>query len=92
MTDPEQLALKWKALGFSCGLWIDPPGQVWENFIHDTDEIVCVASGKVEFEIGGKIRHPKAGEELLIPARVNHSVRNIGGTEARWYYGYKISS
>ena len=29
------------------------------------------------------------GDEVMIPARANHSVFNIGGTEARWYYGYR---
>ncbi len=89
MLDPQKLAAGWKDRGFSCGLWIDPPGQVWENYVHDADELACIAQGKVEFEIGGKIRHPSVGEEIFIPARVTHSVRNIGSTEARWYYGYK---
>ena len=40
----------WPSRGFSCGLWVDSPGQVWEDY---------------------------------------HSVRNVGGTTARWLYGYK---
>jgi mannose-6-phosphate isomerase-like protein (cupin superfamily) len=37
----------------------------------------------------GKVEHPKAGEELLIPAGAVHSARNVGKTTARWLYGYK---
>ena len=25
--------------GFSCDLWVDPPGQVWEDYRHATDEL-----------------------------------------------------
>jgi mannose-6-phosphate isomerase-like protein (cupin superfamily) len=32
---------------------------------------------------------PSAGEELMIPAGVVHSVRNVGKTVSRWLYGYK---
>src|SRR5262245_1893124 len=79
---------EWAKRGFSCGLWTDPPGQCWEDFIHDTDEVVMVVDGSVEFEIGGNIYHPKPGQELLIPAGVSHSVRNFGSTTAHWLYGY----
>ena len=79
----------WTARGFSCELWIDPPGQRWENFVHGTDELVIVVEGEMEFEINGEISHPRAGEEIFIPAGAVHSVRNIGGSIARWLYGYR---
>jgi quercetin dioxygenase-like cupin family protein len=66
-----------------------PPGQRWEDFQHATDELVTVLKGEMEFEIAGKIEHPRAGEGLLIPAGAIHSARNIGKTTARWLYGYK---
>ena len=34
---------------------------------------------------------PAIGEEILIPARTSHTVRNTGNTTARWLYGYKSS-
>jgi hypothetical protein len=52
----------WAQRGFSCGLWTDPPGQRWENFVHNTDEVVMVVYCDVEFEIGGKIYHPQPGD------------------------------
>lgn len=79
----------WRARGFSCGLWIDPPGQVWADYFHDVDELVIVLEGDVEFEIAGKTHAPTAGQELLIPARARHTVRNVGNGESRWLYGYR---
>jgi quercetin dioxygenase-like cupin family protein len=85
----ENVAVDWAARGFTCGLWVDPPGQRWEGFVHDTDELVIVVEGEMEFEIEGRVHRPGIGEELLIPARAMHSARNIGGTTARWLYGYQ---
>jgi quercetin dioxygenase-like cupin family protein len=79
----------WADRGFSCDLWVDPPGQQWEDFVHDTDELVVVLEGELEFEINGEICHPKTGEEVYIPAGAVHSVRNIGASTARWLYGYR---
>ncbi len=45
------LEKKWGQKGFSCDLWVDPPGQTWGNYVHDTDEVVCVEQGRLEFEI-----------------------------------------
>jgi mannose-6-phosphate isomerase-like protein (cupin superfamily) len=87
--DQNAVAAAWRGRGFSCGLWVDPPGRVWADFVHDTDELVMVVEGKVQFEIAGTIHRPQAGEELLIPAGARHTVRNLGKTESRWLYGYK---
>jgi len=37
----------------------------------------------------GKKFCPEPGKEILIPAKVVHSVRNLGKTSSRWFYGYK---
>ena len=87
--DRAKVATDWQARGFSCDLWVDPPGQRWEDFRHATDELVTVLEGEMEFEIGGKVYHPEIGEELLIPTGTDHSARNTGSTTARWLYGYK---
>ena len=79
----------WTARGFSCELWIDPPGQRWEDFVHAADELVIVVEGEMEFEINSEISHPRTGEEIFIPAGAVHSVRNIGSSIARWLYGYR---
>ena len=71
----------WRARGYSCGLWTDPPGQRWEDFIRGVDELVVLLEGKAE-RLG-------VGEEILIPARAVHGVRSIGTKTSRWLYGYK---
>ncbi|BBL73407.1 cupin domain-containing protein [Methylomagnum ishizawai] len=88
MVDRAAVAEDWRRRGFGCDLWVDPPGQRWEDFVHGVDELVMVVEGRVEFEIDGVVHQPEAGEELLIPAGAVHSVRNLGGGPARWLYGY----
>lgn len=85
----QQVEKDWRSRGFSFDLWTDPPGQVWSNFVHHVDELVMVVEGKLEVEMEGRVLHPSIGEEIFIPADVVHTVRNVGGTTARWYYGYK---
>jgi quercetin dioxygenase-like cupin family protein len=87
----DKISAEWQERGFSCELWVDPPGQRWEDFSHATDELVIVLEGEMEFEVEGRVHHPKIGEELLIPAKAVHSARNIGKTTGRWLYGYKNS-
>ena len=84
----ESVRQDWRNRGFSCDLWVDPPGQCWEGYVHATDELVMIVEGEVEFEIEGVIHRPDPGEELFIPAGAVHSVRNLGRTQARWLYGY----
>jgi mannose-6-phosphate isomerase-like protein (cupin superfamily) len=81
----------WGARGFSCELWVDPPGQVWKDFVHDVDELVMLAEGAIELEFGGRTLRPAPGEEVLIPARARHTVRNVGGATSRWYFGYRLA-
>ena len=85
------IADDWRERGFSCELWVDPPGQRWEDFTHATDELVVVLEGEMEFEIEGRVHHPKIGEELFIPAKAIHSARNVGKTVSRWLFGYSES-
>jgi hypothetical protein len=41
--DQAAIERSWRERGFSCGLWVDPPGQVWADYVHDTDELVIKA-------------------------------------------------
>ena len=79
----------WQMRGFSCGSWTDSPGQSWENFVHDVDELVMLIEGKRELTIQGKAIRPDIGEEIQIPARESHPVRNIGSKTNQWFYGYR---
>lgn len=87
--DQAEVARDWVARGFSCALWVDPPGQRWEDFVHPTDELVMLLEGELELEVAGALSRPTVGEEIFIPAGASHSVRNVGGTTARWLYGYR---
>lgn len=43
-----------------------------------------VLEGELELEMQGKTFRPTSGEEVFIPARVTHSVRNVGETTTQW--------
>jgi mannose-6-phosphate isomerase-like protein (cupin superfamily) len=92
MVDIESVQSHWRSRGFTCDIWTDAPGQTWEDYRHSVDEVVMVLEGDVEFEIDGHVLRPSVGEELFIPARALHSVRNRGTTTSRWLYGYKTGS
>ena len=89
IVDQAKVADQWRGRGYSFGVMTDPPGQVWNDFVHDTDEVMMVVQGEVEIEMGGRTIRCGVGEEILIPAREVHTVRNVGRTGARWIYGYK---
>ena len=87
--DERKVKTDWERRGFSFGVWIDPPGQIWEDYVHGVDELLMLAEGEIELSFLGKTFCPKIGEEVLIAAGAGHTVRNIGKTTNRWYYGYK---
>jgi len=79
----------WAREGFSCDLWVDPPGQQWLDFVHPTDERVVVKEGTLEFKVEGTRAILSTGDEVFIPAGNRHSVWNRGSSTARWFYGYR---
>ena len=89
--NPEQIKKDWNLRGYSFGIFKDPPGQVWADFVHKTDELVVLAEGEIEIEIEGMTQQPRVGDEVFIPANAIHTVRNVGKTNNVWYYGYKNS-
>lgn len=90
--DRQKIAQEWLKKGFSCQLWIDPPGQVWNDFNHEYDELFMVVEGLIELEIDGEVHRPKIGEEWMIPAHTPHTLRNNGRRTAQWLYGYPLES
>ena len=75
MVDRGAVAAAWKARGFGCDLW--------------SDELLMVVEGELEVEMGGRTLHPCPGQEILIPARTVHTVRNVGSGRSRWLFGYR---
>jgi len=78
----------WHKQGFSCELFIDPPGREWNNFVHSTNELVTVVEGRLELTIEGESFIAEEGDEIFIPKHANHSVKNIHSSKTKWLYGY----
>jgi len=38
--DRNAVARDWRARGFACDLWVDPPARVRADFVHDTEELL----------------------------------------------------
>ena len=86
---PEHIKQDWDTKGYSFGVFRDPPGRVWCDFVHKTDELVVLIEGEIEVEIEGKAERPKIGEEVFIPANAVHTVRNVGQKNNVWLHGHK---
>ncbi len=78
----------WIKRGFSCRAFADPPGQVWRDYVHDTDELVTVVDGRLEVTMHGENWVLGPGDELYIPRGITHTVRNLYAGTTRWMYGY----
>ena len=65
----EEARKDWNERGFSFGIFRDPPGQVWADFVHRTDELVVLAEGEIEVEIEGKAERFQIGGMVFIPAK-----------------------
>jgi quercetin dioxygenase-like cupin family protein len=78
----------WQGRGYSCELFIDPPGQQWNNFVHSTNELVTVVEGVLEMTVERQRWIVEPGDEVFIPRGAVHSVRNVHQGMTRWLYGY----
>ena len=87
--DQNHIEKDWNSRGYSFGVFRDPPGQVWADFVHKTDELVVLSEGEIEVEIEGKTSRPQIGEEVFIPTNAVHTVRNVGQTNNVWFFGYR---
>ena len=83
-----EVAADWRARGFSCGRFVDPPGRAWNDFVHRTNELVTVAEGRLEMTIAGNKIVVEPGDEVFIPRGARHSVKNIHRGITHWYFGY----
>ena len=67
--DSDQIKQDWDSRGYSFGVFRDPPGQIWSDFVHRTDELVLLAEGEIEVEIEGKAERFQIGGMVFIPAK-----------------------
>ena len=86
--DPERVAVAWRSRGYSCHRMVDPPGQCWRDFVHAENELLVVVEGRLELEVEGQIQELGPGEEVFIPARARHTVRNTHQAPTHWLFGY----
>ncbi|MEW6774908.1 MAG: cupin domain-containing protein [Bdellovibrionota bacterium] len=86
--DSRAVAREWDKRGYSCGEWVDPPGQEWINYVHRTNELVTVLDGALEMTVGNETFRMEPGDEAFIPKNVRHTVRNIHSGTSKWLYGY----
>lgn len=84
----DAVAQDWQARGFSCDVFVDPPGREWLDYVHNTNELVTVLEGRLSLTVGGQTVAVEEGDEVFIPRAVTHSVRNIHHRATRWLYGY----
>ena len=84
----EEVSCSWSQRGYSCDLFIDPPGREWNDFVHSTNELVTVVEGKLRMTIAGKNLVAEPGDEVFIPKGALHSVKNIHHGTTKWLYGY----
>ena len=86
--DRDAVARDWAARGYSCGVFVDPPGRAWRDFVHDTNELVTVVDGRLELTVAGTTLIAEPGDEVFIPRDAVHTVRNISSDTTRWLFGY----
>lgn len=86
--DRRAVADDWAARGFSCDLFVDPPGREWTGFTHRTNELVTVVEGRLEMTIDSLRMTVDPGDEVFIPRLAVHSVKNVHAGTTRWLYGY----
>ncbi len=86
--DKAAVADDWRARGYSCGTFVDPPGRCWENYVHGCNELVTVVDGQLEMEVAGETVRVAPGDEVFIAKGARHSVRNVHDGASVWLYGY----
>ncbi|MEQ8651454.1 MAG: cupin domain-containing protein [Kiloniellales bacterium] len=79
---------QWQREGFSFGVFRDPPGQEWNDFVHGTDEYVLVAEGRLDVSVGLSRAIVEPGDLVRIPKGVRHSLKTVSKGGSVWLYGY----
>ena len=84
----DTVADDWRARGYSFGRFVDPPGQEWNDFVHDVNELVMVEVGQLCMTVGDQSFVVDEGDEVYIPKGAVHSLKNISKGVSQWLYGY----
>ena len=86
--DRRAIARDWRSRGYGCDEFVDPPGREWNDFVHSSNELVTVLEGVLQLTVEQSRVVAGPGDEVFIPARALHSVKNIHSGTTRWLYGY----
>lgn len=86
--DQAAVEREWRVQGFSFGVFRDPPGQEWNDFVHATDEYVIVAEGRLTISVGGETAQCEAGDLVWVPRGIRHSLKTTSPAGSVWLYGY----
>ena len=73
------------------GLWVDWPGQIKKEYIHDPDELVIQVEGKVEVELEEFSCRLQTDKEFISPAETYYTIQNIGKEESWWFYSLRLN-
>ena len=85
-----ELEKQWTRRGFSFDVGTIKAGDAVDEAVHeDKDEVVVMGIGEYEFVIGSDEFIDKGHKEVLIPAGTHHTIRNIGKSDSKIYFGYK---
>ena len=67
--DRGTVAENWRGRGYSCNDFVDPPGRSWNDFVHDCNELVTVAEGRLEIDVAGERVTAGPGDEVFAEVR-----------------------
>ncbi len=81
-------AARMLARGFPPRRWTDPPGQRWRELRDPRDELVVVLSGRLRIWLEDAAHDLGPGDELLIPAQVEHGSEVLGDEPVELLFGY----
>ncbi|NKB50777.1 MAG: cupin domain-containing protein [Rhizobiaceae bacterium] len=86
--DQNEVKELWRQEGFDFGIFRDPPGQEWNDFVHGTDEYVLVAQGNLTISVGIESADCQPGDLVRIPRGISHSLKTTSPSGSVWFYGY----
>jgi len=88
--DNKKLEKDWIEREFSFDVGIIKAGDAVEEAFHeDKDELVLMETGEYEFIIDNESFLQKGNIEVFIPAGSVHSIKNLGDSDSKIYFGYK---
>ena len=81
----------WIERGFSFRKGTLKKGGIIEEAYHiESDEVVYLDKGECLYKLGDKEFTHNGEEEILIPMKTTHWIKNLSGKDLTIYFGYKL--